>query len=50
VITRVNGDAVDDSHPLNVLLRQFQPGDQVSVVFIHAGRASTVSIRLGNRP
>jgi S1-C subfamily serine protease len=50
VITRINGDPVDDSHPLNVLLRQFQPGDQVSVVFIHAGRATTVSIRLGNRP
>src|SRR5919204_3979243 len=50
VITRINGDAVDDSHPLNVLLRQYQPDDQVSVVFIHAGRATTVSIRLGNRP
>jgi len=50
VITRVNGRAIDDLHPLKDVLRQFAPGTKVSVVIYRGGKNQTLQVTLGTHP
>ncbi len=50
VIVSINGNTIDDNHPLVNVLMNFQPGDQVELSIIRNGRTSTVKATLGTRP
>ena len=50
VIVQVNGQAIDDSHPLKDVLRQFHPGDHVSLTLKRGGQTLTVQVTLGTQP
>jgi putative serine protease PepD len=50
VITSVNGQTIDDTHPLKDVLRQYHPGDQVSMTINRNGQDKTVSVSLGTHP
>jgi S1-C subfamily serine protease len=50
VITQVDGQAIDDSHPLKDVLRQFHPGDRVSLTLRRGGQTLTVQVTLGTQP
>jgi putative serine protease PepD len=50
VITSLNGQTIDDTHPLKDVLRQYHPGDQVSITLNRGGQEKTVSVTLGNHP
>src|SRR5438270_1055090 len=50
VITRVNDQAIDPSHPLKDVLRQYRPGDQVTLTIVRCGKTQTVKVTLGTQP
>ncbi len=50
VITRVNDQAIDPSHPLKDVLRQFRPGDQVTLTIDRGGKSQTIKVTLGTQP
>jgi S1-C subfamily serine protease len=50
VITKVNGQAIDDLHPLKDVLRQYAPGTKVSVVIYRGGKNQTLQVTLGTHP
>jgi serine protease Do len=50
VITAINGIAVDQEHPLNLLLVQFSPSDTVQLTVLRNGQTITVPVTLGVRP
>lgn len=50
VITRVNDQAIDPSHPLKDVLRQYRPGDQVTLTIVRGGKTQTVKVTLGTQP
>src|SRR3989440_5482185 len=50
VITRVNGQTIDDLHPLKDVLRQYTPGTKVSVVIYRGGKNQTLQVTLGPHP
>ncbi|HEY5628590.1 MAG TPA: trypsin-like peptidase domain-containing protein [Candidatus Limnocylindrales bacterium] len=50
VITAINGIAVDQEHPLNLLLVQFAPKDTVQLTVIRGGQTLTIPLTLGIRP
>jgi S1-C subfamily serine protease len=49
-VVQVNGQAIDDSHPLKDVLRQFHPGDHVSLTLKRGGQTLTVQVALGTQP
>ena len=49
VIVRLAGSAVDGLEELRALIRDRQPGDTVSVLYLRAGEAHTTSATLGPR-
>src|SRR3989440_5063134 len=50
VITKVNDQAIDDSHPLKDVLRQYAPGTKVSVTIYRGGKNQTLQVTLGTHP
>ncbi|MFQ6058480.1 MAG: PDZ domain-containing protein [Anaerolineae bacterium] len=49
VITAVNGQAVDDDHPLGELIRRHEPGDEVELTVVRQGRERSLRVELGAR-
>jgi S1-C subfamily serine protease len=50
VITRVNDQSIDDSHPLKDVLRQYAPGTKISVAISRGGKNQTLQVTLGTHP
>jgi S1-C subfamily serine protease len=50
VITKVNDQAIDDSHPLKDVLRQYAPGTKVTVTVYRGGKNQTLQVTLGTHP
>jgi S1-C subfamily serine protease len=50
VITAVNGQSIDDSHPLKDVLRQFHPGDHVTVTTRRGAQTLNLGVVLGTQP
>ena len=50
VIVQVNSQAIDDTHALKDVLRQFHPGDHVSLSLKRGGQTLTVQVTLGTQP
>jgi putative serine protease PepD len=50
IIVQVNGQAIDDTHPLKDVLRQFHPGDRVSLTLKRGSQTLTVQVTLGSQP
>jgi S1-C subfamily serine protease len=50
VITKVNDQAIDDSHPLKDVLRQYAPGTKINVTIYRGGKNQTLQVTLGTHP
>jgi len=50
VITAVDGQAVDEDHPLDRRIRRYAPGDRVEITYWREDREHTVRVRLGEHP
>jgi len=50
IITKINDQAVDTLHPLDAVLSQFSPGDNVTLTVLRAGKTITLQVTLGVRP
>ena len=50
VITAVDGQAVDEDHPLDRRIRRYDPGDRVEITYWREGREHTVRVRLVEHP
>src|SRR5437899_6473376 len=50
VVTKVNGQVIDDDHPLKDVLRQFAPGTRVTVTIYRGGKNQTLQVTLGTHP
>jgi len=50
VIVKVDGQAIDDDHPLKDVLRQHSPGTKVSMTIFRSGHTQIVQVSLGTHP
>jgi S1-C subfamily serine protease len=50
IVTAINGQAIDATHPLDAVLTQFAPDDQISLDVLRDGKHLTVVVTLGTRP
>jgi len=50
VITAVNGQSLDDAHPLKDVLRQFHPGDHVTLTVQRSTQKLSLDVALGTHP
>jgi serine protease Do len=50
IISAINGIAIDQEHPLNLLIVQFSPNDTVQLTVLRNGQTITVPVTLGVRP
>jgi serine protease Do len=50
IITKINDQAIDTLHPLDMVLSQFAPGDTVTLTILRDGATTTVQLTLGVRP
>jgi len=50
VITKVNDQSIDDSHPLKDVLRQYAAGTKVNVTINRGGKNQTLQVTLGTHP
>jgi S1-C subfamily serine protease len=50
IITAVSGQAIDTTHPLDLVLSQFSPAQTVSIDVLRNGSKLTVQVTLGTRP
>jgi S1-C subfamily serine protease len=50
IITKINDQAIDALHPLDMVLSQFAPGDTVTLTVLRNGATRTVDVTLGTRP
>ena len=50
IITAVDGQRIDDAHPLDEVLVTYAPGDTVQLQILRGGHTETVSLTLGTRP
>ncbi len=50
IITAVDGQPVDRSHPLDQRIRRYDPGDRVEITYWRGDRERTVQVRLGEHP
>ncbi len=48
VILEINGDRVDENHPLAALIDNFQPGDTIELKILRSGEQSTLKLKLGS--
>lgn len=47
IITYLNGERVDDNHPLKSLIQKYNPGDEVELKIMRDRKEKTVKVRLG---
>ncbi|MGB8646865.1 MAG: PDZ domain-containing protein [Anaerolineae bacterium] len=50
IITTVNGQAVDATHPLNTIIQQAKPGDTLQVTVRRGGNNQNLTVTLGTNP
>ena len=50
IIVSINGQAIDATHPLDAILTQFAPGDEVTLDVLRDGKQETLTVTLGTRP
>jgi S1-C subfamily serine protease len=50
IITTIDGTALDGSHPLDLVMSTYGPGQTVTLGVLRNGQATTVSVTLGMRP
>jgi serine protease Do len=50
IITAVDGTTLDASHPLDMVMSQLSPGQNVTLQILRDGQSTTVSLTLGTRP
>ncbi len=50
IITKVDGTALDATHPLDLVMSQYAPGKTVTVDVLRDGQTTQVSVTLGTRP
>ena len=50
IIAKVNGQAIDGTHPLDATLSEYSPGATISVDLLRNGQTVTVQLTLGTRP
>jgi S1-C subfamily serine protease len=50
IITAVDGQAVDATHPLDLTLLQHSPGDTITLTVLRDGESVDVQVTLGERP
>jgi len=50
IITTVDGQAVDQNHTLQTVIRTHQPGQTVHLIVFRAGRTLTLNVKLAARP
>ena len=50
IITKVEGTTLDASHPLDLVMSQYEPGKTVALEVLRNGQTSQVSVTLGTRP
>ena len=48
ILLELNGDRIDENHPLVSLLRKYNPGDDVSVKYMRKGDTKTATLKLGS--
>jgi len=49
VITQINDQAIDDTHPLKDVLRQYRPNDTVTLTIQRSGQTVKVRVTLGSQ-
>jgi len=50
IISQIDGQAVDQDHPLDLLLLQHAPGDKVTLTVLRGGDTKSIELTLGTRP
>jgi S1-C subfamily serine protease len=50
IVLSIEGQAIDDDHPLDAILTQFAPGDSISLEVLRGEERLTLSVKLGIRP
>lgn len=50
IITAVDDKVVDEEHPLDQVLRAYQPGDRAEIRWIRLGEERSARVRLGSHP
>jgi serine protease Do len=50
IITAVDGTSLDATHPLDLVISQFSPGQTVTLDVLRNGQATQVQLTLGTRP
>jgi S1-C subfamily serine protease len=50
IIVKVNGQAIDNDHPLDATLAESMPGDTVTIEVLRDGATVSLSLTLGTRP
>jgi serine protease Do len=50
IITKIDGQVIDEEHPLHIVLRQKVVGDVIEITVWHDGEEKTVSTTLEERP
>jgi S1-C subfamily serine protease len=48
IITAINGQTIDENHPLASVIANSKPGDEVSVKYLRDGKETTVKVKLGS--
>jgi len=50
IITAVNGEPVNEDHPLDQILQTYRPGDKVQITLTRGDRERTIEVKLGTHP
>ena len=50
IITSLAGQVIDLTHPLDLVLLEHAPGDQVTLTVLRDGKSISVDVTLGTRP
>lgn len=47
IILELNGERVDENHPLGALIQKYQVGDEITLKYLRNGKEGTVKVKLG---
>jgi S1-C subfamily serine protease len=50
IVTSINGQAIDATHPLDAILTQFAPDDRITLDILRDGKRLSLQVTLGTRP
>ena len=50
IVLSINGQAIDDEHPLDAILTQFAPGDRITLEVLRGEERLSLEVTLGVRP